>query len=214
VPFSRPSPKNPEGGVLRGHVFLAHGNDLLGIESLHFYQNTCITETWSGSYAGRTWTVTNDRTKRRVFNNLFVYINRYPDPANPEPHDIHMDGNLHWCAAAGAKLPDGFLEKVRSAKGSKLIEAKYPGGWEANSFIAEPRFLAFDLAATAPNDYRLQKDSPALGKGVALPKEYADPHRPAAAARPDIGALPLGAEIPSFGRQGRVKLPSAGKDVP
>ena len=182
VPFNRPSPKKPEGGMLRGHGFLAHGNDLIGIENLHFYQNTFITETWSGSYAGRTWTVTNERTKRRIFNNLFVYMNRYPDPAHPEPHDIHMDGNLHWCAAKDAKLPDGFLEKVRNAKGSKLAAAKYPGGWEANSFVAEPRFVAFDLAVGARNDYRLQKDSPAVGKGVVLPKELTDPHRPTSGA--------------------------------
>ena len=29
-------------------------------------------------------------------------LNRYPDPANPEEHDLQMDGNLHWCSAAGA----------------------------------------------------------------------------------------------------------------
>ena len=61
--------------------FLARGNDLLGMESLHFYQNTFITETWSGSYAGRTWTTTHPRTRRSVLNNLFVYLNRYPDSA-------------------------------------------------------------------------------------------------------------------------------------
>ncbi len=214
VPFSRPGPKKPEGGMLRGHGFLAHGNDLLGIENLHFYQNTFITETWSGSYAGRTWTVTNDKTRRRIFNNLFVYLNRYPDPANPEPHDIHMDGNLHWCAAAAAKLPEGFLEKVRAAKGSKAIQAKYPGGWEANSLVADPRFLAFDPSASAKNDYRLKKDSPALGKGVVLPKELADPQRPPAGARPDIGALPLGVASPAFGRGARVKAQFAGKGLP
>jgi hypothetical protein len=209
VPFQRPSPKNPEGGVLRGHVFLAHGNDLVGIENLHFYQNTCITETWSGSYAGRTWTVTNDRTRRRIFNNLFVYLNRYPDPASPEAHDIRMDGNLHWCAAAGAKLPEGFLEKVRTAKGSKLMQTKSGAGWETHSLVAEPRFQAFDPAAAALNDYRLKKDSPALHKGVPLPKDYADPQRPADGANPDIGAFPFGAENPGYGRHGRTKLPVA-----
>jgi hypothetical protein len=211
VPFGRPGPKKPAGDVLRGHVFLAHGNDLLGIEDLHFYQNTFVTETWSGSYAGRTWTVTNDRTRRRVFNNIFVYINRYPDPAAPEAHDIHMDGNLHWCPAPGAKVPEGFLEKVRAAKGSKAVAAKYPGGWEANSFVADPRFAAFELAPAATNDYRLKPDSPAVGKGVVLSKEFPDVAKPKEGARPDIGALPAGAESPRFGRRGRVTLPVSGK---
>jgi hypothetical protein len=214
APFSRPSPQKPEGGVLRGHGFLAHGNDLLGIESLHFYHNTFITETWSGSYAGRTWTVTDARTRRRIFNNLFVYLNRYPDPANPQEHDIYMDGNLHWCPAAESELPAGFLEKVRQAKGSKAIATKYPGGWEANSFVADPRFAAFDVAASAKNDYRLTKESPAVGKGVVLPAELADPLRASGGARPDIGALPLDAEAPAFGRYGRVRLPVGGTDSP
>ena len=214
VPFSRPSPQNPVGDLPRGHGFLAHGNDLLGIENLHFYQNTFITETWSGSYAGRTWTVTHPRTRRRILNNLFVYINRYPDPATPEEHDIQMDGNLHWCAAADAKLPDAFLERVRSAKGSKAIEAKYPGGWEANSLVADPRFAAFNLTVSAQNDYRLTADSPAVGKGVVLPHDLIDPQRPAGDVRPDVGALPLGLEVFAVGRQARVKSPFAGKDVP
>lgn len=214
VPFGRPTPKKPEGDVLRGHGFLAHGNDLIGIENLHFYQNTFITETWSGSYAARTWTVTNDRTHRRIFNNLFVYMNRYPDSAYPEPHDIQMDGNLHWCPAADAKLPEGFLEKVREAKGSKLNQAKYPGGWEVNSFVADPHFLVFGLDVSATNDYRLKPDSPAVGKGVVLPEVFTDPQRPAAGAAPDIGAFPLGTDIPAFGRQARIKFPVSATDLP
>ena len=121
-------------------------------------------------------------------------------------HDILMDGNLHWCPTPGAKPLDGLIEKVRTAKGSKAIMSKYPGGWEANSFIADPRFLAFDKAVTARNDYRLAKNSPAIGKGVLLPKELTDPFR-GNGAQPDIGAYPLGAEMPTFGRDGRVKLP-------
>src|SRR5262245_21625173 len=117
TPFNRPSPAKPEGEMLRGHGFLAHGNDLLGIESLHFYQNTFITETWSGSYAARTWTTTHTRTRRTILNNVFVYGSRYPDPAAPQEHDINMDGNLHWCAAPGEKYLDGLLEMVRDAKG-------------------------------------------------------------------------------------------------
>ena len=212
VPFNRPSPKEPEGGMLRGHGFLTHGRELIGMESFHFYQNTFITETWSGSYAARTWTATTAKTQRRIFNNLFVFLNRYPEPAFPQEHDIHMDGNLHWCVAPDAKLPKDFLEKVREAKGSKAVESKYPGGWEANSLVGDPLFESFDPSATARNDYRLKKGSPAVGKGVLIPKELSDPLRPANEARPDIGAFPLGADAPGFGRHGRVKSPFAAKD--
>jgi hypothetical protein len=186
--------------MLRGHIFLVHGRDLLGIENLHFYQNTFITQVWSGSYAGRTWVNTNAQTKRRVFNNLFVYLDRYPDIANPEENDILMDGNLHWCPLPDAKLPEGFLDKVRQAKGSKSMQAKHGQGWEMNSIVADPRFVAFSARTDAANDYRLQKNSPALRKGVALPKELEDPHRPKDGTRPDIGALPQSASMPAFGR--------------
>lgn len=201
VPFNRPSPGKPEGGMLRGHGFLVHGSNLLGIENLHFYHNTFVTQTWpGGSYAARTWTATTEQTRRTILNNLIVYLNHYPESAYPQAYDIHMDGNLHWCPAVDAKLPEGFLEKVRSCDGSKAVKAKYPGGWEAQAQVGDPRFVAFDVAATAKNDYRLQKDSPAVGKGVALPMELPDPLRPAHSAAPDIGAFPLGEALHEFGR--------------
>jgi hypothetical protein len=211
VPFNRPGPQRPEGGVLRGHGFLAHGNNLIGIENLHFYHNTFITETWpGGSFAARTWTVTDERTRRTILNNLFVYLKDYPETAYPAAHDIYMDGNLHWCPAADAKLPDGFLVKVRMAEGSKAAHAKYSSGWEAPSAVGDPRFVAFDAKPAAKNDYRLHQESPAVGKGVVLPENMADPSRPAGGAAPDIGAIPLGAEVPEFGRHGREKSPFLG----
>ena len=149
-----------------------------------------------------------------MLNNVFVYLSSYPGPAAPPEHDINMDGNLHWCAAAGAKLPAGFIEKVRESKGSKAARAKYPAGWEANSFADDPRFVAFDRDPVAKNDYRLTKDSPAIGKGVVLPKELLDPLRAAGNARPDIGAIPSGGELPAVGRHGRVKSPFAGRNTP
>ena len=97
---------------------------------------------------------------------------------------------------------------------SLAIQPKHPGGWEANSFVADPKFSAFGPSVAAKNDYRLQPNSPATGKGVVLPKDLFDPQRPANDARPDIGAISLGGEVPGFGRQGRVKSPVTGKDSP
>lgn len=213
VPFTRPTPAIPEGKLPSGHGFLVHGGDLLGMESLHFYQNTFVTEVWSGSYAARLWTGTHTRTRRSVLNNLFVYMTRYADSAYPQEHDIQMDGNLHWCPVPDAKLPEGFLEKVRESKGSQAVKAKYPGGWEANSLVADPHFAAFALAVPAKNDYRLKPDSPAIGKGIVLPKEFVDPLRPAGDVRPDIGAFPLGADAAGYGRHAHVKLPFAGNST-
>ena len=207
VPFNRPTPAKPDGNVLRGHGFLAHGNDLLGIESLHFYHNTFITETHSGSYAARTWTTTHPRTRRSILNNLFVYLNRYPESAYPEKHEIAMDGNLHWCAAADAKPPEGFLQRVRESPGAQANEGKPFGAWEAHSAVGDPRFVSFDRAPSAKNDYRLSPDSPAIAAGVTLPAQFNDPLRPAGDVRPDIGAIPRTGQGWAVGRNGRVVLP-------
>jgi hypothetical protein len=215
VHFDRPSPKKPEGDIAAFHIFLTHGSDLLGIESLHFYQNTFISPAHSDGYAMRTWVSTSSRTTRRVFNNLFVYLNGYrgPDAARAPEHDIQIDGNLHWCPLPGAKPAADYLEKVRQCPASQKNKAKYSPGWEANSFVADPRFAAFNPSAAAKADYRLEKDSPAIGKGIVLPKDYEDPLRPPGNSRPDIGALPLGTEPPRFGRQGRVTLPVTGNGL-
>ena len=42
------------------------------------------------------------------------------------------------------------------------------------------------------NDYRLADTSTLIGQGVVLPATLYEPLRPAADARPDIGALPHG----------------------
>lgn len=214
TPFNRPSPEKPEGNRLRGHGFLAHGGNLLGIETISFYHNTFLTENLSASYAARTWVATHPKANRRIFNNLFVYLNSYPEPAYPEENDLSMDGNLHWCPAAGAKPVEGFLDKVRSAKGSKRMEAKGAGVWEANALVADPGFLAFDAVPAALNDYRLKADSPAIARGVVLPPDLPDPLRPATGAKPDIGALPKDVDAPGYGRHGRIKLPLKGHGNP
>lgn len=205
---SRPSPKNPQGTLSNYHIFLTHGRGFSGIESILFYQNTFICpSSGNGGYAHRTLSNTSEPTQRRVFNNLFVYLTGYPPPpAERAPlHDIQIDGNLHWSPAPGAQPPKGFLEKARSAPGSVHNQPKYPPGWEANSFVADPKFVAFGAAAEAANDYHLQPDSPAVGKGVALPAELEDPFRPKDGARPDIGALPLGSGPLRVGIRGRIE---------
>jgi hypothetical protein len=209
VNVGRPSPRRPGGQLSSYHVFLVHGRELLGIEALYFYQNTFVSPALGGGYAHRTWTSTSPRTARRSFNNLFVYLNGYPDPgrlALAPPHDTQLDGNLHWSPAAGAKPPKRFLEAARECKASVHNKAKYAPGWEANSFVADPRFVLLEAPA-GKADYRLRKDSPAVGKGVVLPKEWDDPLRPRGGARPDLGAVPLGGESPRFGRRGQVTFP-------
>ncbi|MBM4072762.1 MAG: hypothetical protein FJ271_28120 [Planctomycetes bacterium] len=85
---------------------------------------------------------------------------------------------------------------------SKKNVKNYPPGWCLNDLVADPRFQRF-AESDSPADFRLEKDSPARGKGIVLPADWADPLRPKA-GRPDIGALPFGADAPTFGRRGRI----------
>ncbi len=213
---SRPSPKNPEGVLSNYHVFLTHGRGFSGIESFYFYQNTFICpSSASGGYAHRTLSNTSEPTQRRVFNNLFVYLKSYPSPLAAMPlHDIQIDGNLHWSPAPGAEPPKGFLEKVRANPAAEHNKGKYPAGWEANSFVADPQFVAFSAATDAANDYLLQPSSPAVRKGVVLPAEWEDPARPADGAPPDIGALPLGSKPLRVGIGGRIQAGAVDPDKP
>jgi len=130
VNVSRPSPGNRQGKVTSYHIFLVHGRELLGIESLRFYQNTFVSHAHSGSFVHRTWVNTTPRTSRRVFNNLCVYLKNYPDTVilgAPE-HDIAIDGNLHWCFDKAAKLPEGLLDKVRALRGFEEERQELPAG--------------------------------------------------------------------------------------
>lgn len=202
----RPSLKNPAGTLSKYHIFLMHGRERLGVESLFFYQNTFVCPVTSNdAYAHRTLNNTDDRTVRRVFNNLCVYLNRYPAPPDRTPlNDIQMDGNLHWSPAAGAEPPKGLLEKTRACAASEHNKTKYAPGWEASGVVGDPKFAAFSAASDAVNDYRLQPGSPAVGAGIVLPAELEDPLRLANGARPDIGALPRDGEPLRVGIRGRV----------
>ncbi|MBM4079085.1 MAG: hypothetical protein FJ278_05240 [Planctomycetes bacterium] len=202
VLHSRPTPEKPEGELKNFHIYLMHGREFLGVESFFFYQNTFISPAWSGAFAHRTLTSTSDRTVRRSFNNLFVYLNEYPTLrlAPPKGHDIQCDGNLHWCPQLGAQPPKDYLDKVRTSPWSEENKKNYPSGWEANSLVGDPKFVRFSLDPDVENDYRLSPDSPAIGKGLGLPADWEDPLRPKDGSRPDIGALPRGGDPLRVGR--------------
>ena len=206
----RPTSKNPAGVLTNYHIFLVHGRELLGIEPMNFYQNTFICRVMSGGYCHRTLCSVNQRSPRRVFNNIFVYLNRYgrmPVYAKPPFPDVQCGGNLHWCSNPEVELPKDYLAKARNCALSKALQENEAPGWAANSMTADPVFVKFDPTPASSNDYRLQKDSPAIGKGLPLPEDWEDPLRPADGGKPDIGALPVGAEPLRVGRNGRIVAP-------
>ena len=197
VNLGRPTPANRAGRVGNYHIFLVHGRRLLGIESMNFYHNTFISPASPDAMAHRLLTATSPDTTRRVFNNAFVYLNRYGWLRNYKgvDNDVRTDGNLHWCTDPEVDPPDRFLAQLRE---SPYAAANAPG-WAANSIVADPQFQRY--APIEQADLRLREDSPAAGAGIVLPAEWEDPFRPENGAKPDIGALPLGAEPFTTGRR-------------
>lgn len=191
----RPTADNPQGTLDSYHIFIMHGRRKLGVESMFFYQNTFISPANSSGFAMRTLANSLPGTTRRSLNNIFVYLNHFGRfrPLNRSADaDIQCDGNLHWCADPQSKPSANYLDRTRQS------------GLSANSIVAEPRFAAFDRDPRVANDYRLQQSSPAIGKGIPLPKELRDPLRPTDDSRPDIGALPQSSKPFSVGRFGRI----------
>lgn len=201
--FNRPAPDMPGGTIFPGHLaWLVHNaNNIIHMEDIFMYQNTTLTTVGNVNYSYCAGMVLNsDRSRRAVFNNLHVYTEgaaQYPTPWRfPEKElNITFDGNLHWHADPAVKPPANYFDTTRKHPQSEVSKKTYPAGWDANSFIADPHFVSYDRNRHADLDLRLKADSPAKGAGVALPKEWPDPLRPANDARPDIGAIPMGDEL-------------------
>jgi hypothetical protein len=208
IHMGRPNAKNPDGLIMAANVFLTHGYELLGIESLHFYQNTFVAPSRNNAWDQYLLVSTTEKTKRRVFNNLMVYLDGCIGPRTAHGarfplHDVQIDGNLHW--SAGEKpLADDFLNFIREFPASLHNKTEQSPTWEANSVIGDPRFVQFDSSPEAKCDFRVTENSDARGRGILLPAELEDPLRPTGGERPDIGALPYGSDLPRYGRRGRI----------
>ena len=122
--------------------------------------------------------------------------------------ELVADGNLHWSLAADAAAGgSAFLARVRDPETLAASRAAYPPGWAASDRFADPRFFHLDPRPGAPLDLRVTVASPAAGAGVPLPPDCPDPLGPAAAsARPDAGAIPIGAEPWRVGVRGRFTM--------
>jgi hypothetical protein len=214
VQYLRPTPNHPDNTLIRrgSMVFQIHDSQhLLHMERMYFYQNTFLypANHIIAAFTGGTGLAWQESTPRRVFNNIFVFYGlggKYPTPAfgkNIEKADLQIDGNLHWNLTPGAKpLPD-WLKPLREHKISQLNELNYPDGLAAHCFAADPKLIKVSDDPNAVNDYCLQKDSPAIGRGVALPREWPDILKPQE-DNPDIGALPASGAQLKVGRYSRI----------
>ncbi len=207
--YDRPASKEAKGTIVNGSLaFNGHGS-FRHMESVYFYQNTLVVPVNNSRHLGSGLFF----HPKAALNNLFVYFNGASTGHQDSGYQVlpewgkeggcRRDGNLHWSLSAGKAPPGDVLECIRNIPASGEEREKHPQGYSANSLAADPRCVSLGIKL-ADNDYRLREDSPAAGSGVVLPRGWSDPLRPGDGARPDIGALPRGAEPLRVGIRGRI----------
>lgn len=197
VNVGRPSGKQREG-MPGGHVIGDHGSP--PYPAMNIYQNTFVVR--DAARAPDMW-VANESTAdrpRRVFNNIFVHSATLPKFALKETAYTHRDGNLYWQWGLDPKLAATYLTAYRGSSAFSSSKKVYAPGFEASSLVADPKFMKGEADPKSVNDYRISEGSAAIDAGVELPADWADPLRKDDKRKPDIGAMPLGAEPLKAGR--------------
>jgi hypothetical protein len=189
-----PGPVAPYAGQIMGD----HGSPPW--PGMFTYHNTIIS---LGGGRGADFLFTTGATAerpRRAFNNIFVHGKGLSSFTLPDSLFVQSDGNLYWQPGLDAKTAAEFFRAYRASPAFANSKKAYPAGFDAGSLVADPKFLKAEISATAVNDYRLQPGSPAVDAGVPIPVEWPDPLRGQDKGRPDLGALPAGAEPFQVGR--------------
>jgi hypothetical protein len=194
-----PAEPDPSGAFLNGPTQLVchdHGSPIHAV--YYVYHNTFLMPDGGfRNYYGLSWGSHMRGTTRRVFNNIFLQVDGLPGlnfAGAAAADDFQADGNLLWGLHEGPSQTGDFFGKFRQSPLFAASKQTYPPGWGAHDQFADPRLMSLQADGNKPSDYRLQPNSPAIDAGVDLPAEWPDPLRDSDRGRPDIGALPLGAE--------------------
>jgi hypothetical protein len=199
-------PKGPDDrtpGLRPARAWGDHGSPTW--EPMYLYHNTVILPGPEfRRYYGAGWGGHTRGTRRRVFNNLFVHVAGMPGlNFAAVDDDFQADGNLHWSVQGGPTYRGDFFAAFRKSKVFEASKERYPPGWGAHDVFADPRFVRFAADGKEAVDLRLQAKSPAVDAGVEVPGDWPDPLRKQDKGKPDIGALPLGAEPFKVGKTGK-----------
>jgi hypothetical protein len=199
-----PQEPDPTGAYLQqeGHLVGDHGGPIWPV--MHVYHNTVLRDTpvfrdyflfGLGAQGLRS-------TERDVFNNIFMQTQRAPGvgfAGIKEPGNVREGGNLLWGLADGPKLAGEHFVKFRASAIFAASRKHYEPGLTTQDLVADPEFAD-------TSDLRLLAGSPAIDAGQPIPESWPDPLREADRGRPDIGALPHGAESWGVGVDGRLSL--------
>jgi len=206
--WMRPTGDKPQGVAREAMGFLMHGADAARhIESARIYHNTFVGRVINAyCFAHGTLNHVKPESTRRVFNNIFVYLEQEPRTfisRSLEGQDLLANANLHWRVGGDQRATEAAMRQWREHALSTQAYERSGMRWEADSVVADPGFIAFSIDPSASNDYRIKSDSSAAGRGMVLPDDWHDPLRPDNGAAPDIGALPVGGQPLRVGVDGR-----------
>lgn len=210
VYYVLPAKADPTGAFLHAEVHLVSGHSGPVYPVMRVYHNTILRRTpvFRDHYLFGLGAAGLDRTERDVFNNIFVQMDQVPGVqfiGIKAAKDLREGGNLLWGMKEGPKLKVDPFAKFRASPLFAESRKRYEPGWTTQDRIANPRFVKLS-ADEVRADLRLQADSPAVNTGQPVPHAWPDPLRDADKGLPDVGALPLGAEVWSVGMDGRVSL--------
>lgn len=228
VNYQRAKLADPETpNVVSGNFLNSHGREVTGMESIYVYHNTAILpvysySTFAGSATMRLW----PESRREVFNNVFVYLG---DPKRFQKlpsfdvgvQTFAMDGNIHWSPFQQALKTEDFLATIRAHPESLKRVAEGKAGFEQNSRVVEPGFVAFSDQDDADVDFAIRPEGAAAGGAVPIKTEVVSQTKAAgnwASAVPakelqlpdfnfgkTVGAITVGREPFRVGIEGKIR---------
>jgi hypothetical protein len=206
-----PTESDASGEFLRreGHLVGDHGSPTYPV--LRFYHNTVLRHTpvFRDYFLFGLGAQGLRHSERDVFNNLFVQTERLPGvnfAGMKQAELLREGGNLIWGLKDGPSTKGDPFAKFRASALFQESRKRHEPGWTTDDRVANPRFRNLPPDESAAADLRLASDSPAINAGQKLPLDWPDPLRTADEGKPDIGALPEGAEPWGVGQDGRLSL--------
>ncbi len=212
VQNSPPTAAGRPPNLVYGQLLGDHGSPIW--KPINFYHNTVIVPrpVWRDHYgAGMGRAVA--RTHRRVFNNIFCFIEGMPGfnfNFVPDTGDTIVDGNLFWSYNPGPAPPVDVIQAALNSANAKRYgwfeqsKQTYPPGWMAHDQFADPQFVKITADWRQGDNYLLNADSPAVDTGIAIPADWPDPLRASDHGKPDVGAFPLGGSLFQVGPRERL----------
>jgi hypothetical protein len=206
-----PAQPDPTGAFLRqeGHLVGDHGGPVWPV--MHFYHNTVLRHTpvFRDYFLFGLGAQGLRNTERDVFNNIFVQTERVPGvnfTGMKQAENLREGGNIIWGLKDGPAFKGDPFAKFRASPLFRDSRQRYEPGWTTHDRFADPKFVRLPADEALAADLRLRADSPAVNGGQPLPADWPDPLRAMDKDGPDIGALPLGAELWGVGVDGRIPL--------